>query len=97
MMADDKDAHGAAGDAEQKMVGKPLEIGTAKVVLANGKRCGLSGRARDKMPKLGVEVVSKLLTGGSLVIVHDRVHIGMDFRMQNDSHQQRRSRTRWSS
>ena len=97
MVSDSEDAHRAADDAEQEVIRKSLEIDAAKVALANGKRCGLLGCVRDKLPKLSVEVVGKLLAGDLLVVVHDRVHVGMDFRMQDDSHQRRRSRTLWSS
>ena len=96
-MSDDKDTHRTPNDAEQEMVGKPPKIDAAKIALANGKRRGLLCGVCDKPPKLGVKVVGKLLTGDSLVIVHDRVNVGMNSRMQDDSHQRRRSRTLWSS
>jgi hypothetical protein len=87
MMSHDKDPHGIADDAKQKVVGKAMEVHAAKVALTDGKRFGPLCRLQHEVPQLGVEVVRKLATGDALVILHDRVNIGVNLRMQDEPHQ----------
>ena len=91
MMSDDENPHRIANDAKQKMVWKTMEADAAKIALADGKRLGPLCRLRHEAPQLGVKVVCKLPAGDALVILHDRVNIGVNLWMQDEPHQRRRS------
>ena len=97
MMSDDENPDCVAGDAKEKVVGKAMEVHAAKVALTNGKRFGPLCRVHHEAAQLGVETVCKLLALDALVILHDRVHIGVNSRMQDKPHQPRRARICWSS
>ena len=89
-MSDNQNPHRIADNAKEKMIRKPMQAGAAKIARADGKRFGPLRRLHHEMPQLPVETVRKLRTGDPLVILHDRVDIGGDFRMQDKSHQRRR-------
>jgi hypothetical protein len=50
MMPHDEDAHHFAGDAEKKVVRKPLQIYAAQIALANRERVGPPGCVLHRVP-----------------------------------------------
>ena len=81
MMSDDENPHRIANDAKQEMVRETMQVGATKIALANGKRLGALCRLQHETPQLGVKIVRKLQAGDPLVILHNRVDIGVNLRM----------------
>lgn len=97
MMSNDQNSDRLADNAKQKVVREAMEVDAAKVALANGERLGSLCGVQHEAPQLLVEIVRKLPTGDALVILHDRVNIGVNLPVQDEPHQRLWSRIRWSS
>ena len=90
VMSDIQNPLRIADNTKEKMIRKPMPVGAAKIGRADGKRFGPLRRLLHEVPQLAVEIFRKLKTGDPLLILHDRVDIGGDFRMKDKSHQRRR-------
>ncbi len=96
-MSYNQNPHRIADNPKQKMVREAIQVGAPKIAYADGKRFGPLRRLQQEAPQLAVEIVRKLRVGDSLVILHDRLDIGADLRMQDNPHQGRRALICWSS
>ena len=97
MMSDNQNPRRIADDAKKKMIRKAMKVDAAKVVLADREGFGTLDRLQDEASQLAVEVVCKLRAGDPLVILHNRVDIGVNLRMQDKPHQRLRALICWSS
>ena len=81
MMSDDENPHRIANDAKKEMVRETMQVGATKIALANGKRLGALCRLQHETPQLAVKIVRELRAGDPLVILHNRMDIGVNLRM----------------
>lgn len=91
MMSDNQNPHRIANDAKKKMIRESMKIDAAKAALADGERFRSLDRLQHEASQLAVEIIRKLGAGDPLVILHNRVDIGVDLRMQDEPHQRRRA------
>jgi hypothetical protein len=91
VVSDDEYADGLTSNAKEKVIREPVEICPAEVALTDLKRFGAPRCFEKEAAELGVKLVCEGAAGDALVIVHDRIDVGLDFPMQDEPHQRRRA------
>jgi len=84
--------HRIADDAEEKMIRKAMQVHSAQIALAGGKRFRVFCSRKHETPRLVVEIGRKSRISDPLVIFHDLMDIGTNLRMQDQPHHRRRAR-----
>jgi len=89
-MPHNQDSDRLSDDTKQKVKRKASEVRTTDITLSDCEALWLLGGSSHKPPQFGVEFISELPGGHSLIPLHDLIDVRVNLRMNIEPHHCRR-------